>query len=125
MITQVQDTLAVLPGPVNVTVTVFPQLPAGMMNVTCSLPLAAMVLPLACTVTPLMLEPDDHVSALALELLISVTVQVLLPFSLLVQGCELASTLVGVTERVGAACTTRVTLTVALCEPTLKVIVAW
>src|SRR5258707_712568 len=125
---QVQVTVAVLvlPETLNVIVITVPQLLSGTLIVTCSVPPAAMVLLLAVTVTPLMLELADQVSATSLELFVSVIVHWLLPPSWLVeQGDPAASTLVGLAEIVGGAWTTSVTLTVAVSEPIVKVIVSW
>src|SRR5579859_3432796 len=96
---------------------------------TVSVPPAAIVVLLAWTVAPLPCVADhDHCRALALELLVSVIAHMLAPLSVVVQGAEPSSTLVGLTEIVGDGgggdWTVRVTSTVWSCPPMMNVMLS-
>ena len=64
---QFQVTLAELPGALNVIVSCVPQLLAGIMIVTCSVPPTGIVVLSAWMVTPLPSALSDQVSAAVLD----------------------------------------------------------
>jgi hypothetical protein len=121
---QFQVMLAVLPGAVKVILIGVPQLLTGITIVICSLLPAGIVVVSAWTLTPLPPELDDQVRATAREVLVRVIVQSLFPRSSLVQGEVSALMLTGLASMVGGAETMSVTLTVALSEPMVKVMLS-